>query len=48
MLPGAVGGDGDRVAEQDGAGIGGEVRVGVEILGQLTDSERIVCQSSPP
>ena len=31
VLPGAVGGDGHGVAEQHGAGVGREVRVGVEI-----------------
>ena len=35
VLPRAVGGDRDRVAEQHGAGVGGEVRVGVEVLGDL-------------
>ena len=49
VLPGAVGGDRHGVAEQHGAGVGRQVRVGVEVLGDAaTASERIVCQSSPP
>ena len=49
VLPRAVGGDRHRVAEQHGAGVGGQVRVGVEVLGDLRrDSDRIVGQSSPP
>ncbi len=35
MLPGTVGGDRHRVAEQHGTGIGGHVRMCVEVLGQL-------------
>ena len=35
MLPRAVGGDRDRVAEQHGPGVGGQVLVRVEVLGDL-------------
>ena len=45
VLPGAVGGDRHGVAEQHGAGVGGEVRMGVELLGDRRPTRSASCAS---
>ena len=45
MLPRAVGGDGDGVAEEDGAGVAGEVRVRVEVRRRSASPRSAWCAS---